>query len=64
MLIVGLGEAGKNIANLFKPHTKTYKILTFDEGEGLDMMNTLSKSPLEGSNRTLKGFCLFVGPVR
>ena len=29
MIIAGLGEAGKNIANLFKPHSKIYKILIF-----------------------------------
>ena len=40
MLIVGLGEAGKNIAELFKPHKKTYKILIFDEGEGLGSHKT------------------------
>ena len=43
MLIVGLGEAGKNIAKLFKPHAKTYKILIFDEDEGID-----SQSSVEG----------------
>lgn len=36
MIIVGLGEAGKNIAELFKPHTKLYKVITLDVGEGLE----------------------------
>lgn len=57
MLIVGLGEAGKNIAKLFKPHTKTYKILIFDEGEGLDAQQTVEdydKDPIKLSNKGLK----------
>ena len=33
--MVGLGEAGKNIVNLFKAHTKNYKIIVLDEGEGI-----------------------------
>lgn len=43
MLIVGLGEAGKNIAKLFKPHTKNYKILIFDEGEGLESRQSVEE---------------------
>ena len=57
MLIVGLGEAGKNIAKLFKPHTKTYKILTFDEGEGLDAKNNVEgydEQPIKITSRGLK----------
>ena len=34
--MVGLGEAGKNIVKLFKPHTQNYKIITLDAGDGLD----------------------------
>ena len=71
MLIVGLGEAGKNIANLFKPHKKTYKILIFDEGEGLPQQSSVEgydehpvKITSRGLNRTLKAFFLSVGPVR
>ena len=30
MLMVGLGEAGNNIVDLFKPHTKNYKIICLD----------------------------------
>ncbi len=57
MLIVGLGEAGKNIANLFKPHTKTYKILTFDEGEGIDSQESVEaydEHPIKITSRGLK----------
>jgi hypothetical protein len=57
MLIVGLGEAGKNIAKLFKPHTKTYKILTFDEGEGLDPqvnVESYDEHPIKITSRGLK----------
>ena len=35
MVIVGLGQAGKEIANLFKPH-KQYKIIILDENEGIE----------------------------
>ena len=41
MLMIGLGQAGKNIANLFKPHTKNYKIIVLDEGEGLDVKDSV-----------------------
>lgn len=36
MIIVGLGEAGKNVAKLFKPHTNLYKVITLDAGEGIE----------------------------
>ena len=36
MILVGLGEAGKNIVKLFKPHTSNYKIIIFDENNGID----------------------------
>ena len=36
MIISGIGQAGKNIANLFKPHTGIYKILIFDENDGIE----------------------------
>jgi len=42
MLMIGIGEAGKNIVKLFKPHTDNYKIIILDEGEGLE-----SKSNVE-----------------
>jgi hypothetical protein len=35
MLMIGLGEAGKNIVELFKPHTKNYKIIVLDEDNGI-----------------------------
>lgn len=56
MLIVGLGTAGKNIANLFKPH-KNYKILTFDEGDGLepkDSVEGYDEQPIKIASRGLK----------
>ena len=57
MLIVGLGEAGKNIAKLFKPHTKTYKILIFDEDEGLNAQDNVEgydEHPIKITSRGLK----------
>ena len=57
MLIVGLGEAGKNIANLFKPHKKTYKILIFDEGEGLQPESNVEgydEHPIKITSKGLK----------
>jgi len=41
--MIGLGEAGKNVANLFKPHTKNYKIIILDEGEGLDKKQSVEE---------------------
>lgn len=43
MILVGLGEAGKNIAKLFAPHTKNYKIIIFDENDGIDFKNTVEE---------------------
>ena len=57
MLIVGLGEAGKNIAELFKPHKKTYKILIFDEDAGIDAQDSVEdydKHPVKITSRGLK----------
>jgi hypothetical protein len=57
MLIVGLGEAGKNIAELFKSHKKTYKILIFDESEGLEPQSNAEgydEHPVKVTSRGLK----------
>ena len=57
MIIAGLGEAGKNIANLFKPHTKIYKILIFDEADGLDPQSSVEaydEHPVKINSKTLK----------
>lgn len=43
MILVGLGEAGKNIVNLFAPHTKNYKIITLDEDEGIESQETVEE---------------------
>jgi hypothetical protein len=43
MLMIGIGEAGKNIAELFKPHTQNYKIITLDAGQGLDKKDTVEE---------------------
>ena len=43
MLMVGLGEAGKNIVNLFKPHSDTYKVIPLDVGEGLQKKDTVEE---------------------
>lgn len=40
MILVGLGEAGKNIVKLFKPHTKNYKVIILDEDDGIEKRNT------------------------
>lgn len=55
MLIVGLGEAGKNIAKLFKPHSKNYKILIFDEGEGLESRQSAEEYDEHPIKITAKG---------
>ena len=44
MLMIGLGEAGKNIAKLFKPHSKNYKVILLDEGEGLEKKETVEEN--------------------
>ena len=57
MIIAGLGQAGKNIANLFKPHSKNYKILIFDENEGLEPRQTVEEydeHPIKIPSKTLK----------
>ena len=43
MLMIGLGEAGKNIANLFKPHTSNYKIIILDENDGIEKKATVEE---------------------
>jgi len=43
MILVGLGEAGKNIVKLFKPHTKNYKIIILDENDGLEKKDTVEE---------------------
>ena len=67
MILVGLGEAGKNIATLFKPHSKNYKIIILDENNGIDKKDSVEqydeepiKFKQKGSNLTMKPFCLFV----
>lgn len=43
MLMIGLGEAGKNIVELFKPHTKNYKIIILDENNGIEKKQTVEE---------------------
>ena len=43
MLMIGLGEAGKNIVELFKPHTKNYKIIILDEDQGIPKKNSVEE---------------------
>jgi len=55
--MVGLGEAGKNIVELFKPHTKNYKIIILDENEGIDKQDSVEKydeQPINLKQRGLK----------
>ena len=57
MLMVGLGEAGKNIVNLFKPHTKNYKIIVLDEDNGIKRQDTVEeydKHPIKFTQKGLK----------
>ena len=55
MLMVGLGEAGKNIVNLFKPHTKNYKIIVLDEDSGIKRQDTVEKYDEQPIKLTQKG---------
>lgn len=57
MILVGLGEAGKNIVNLFKPHSKNYKIIVLDDGDGLQHKNTVEdydSEPIKLKHKGLK----------
>ena len=46
MLMIGLGQAGCNIVELFKPHTKNYKIISLDAGNGLDEKESVEQLSL------------------
>ena len=57
MILVGLGEAGKNIATLFKPHSKNYKIIILDENDGIDKKDSVEQydeDPIKFKQRGLK----------
>ena len=57
MILVGLGEAGKNIVKLFKPHTKNYKIIILDENDGIQKRDTVEEydeDPIKFKQRGLK----------
>ena len=41
--MIGLGEAGKNIVKLFKPHTSNYKIIIFDENDGFEPRSSVEE---------------------
>lgn len=41
--MIGLGAAGNNIVSLFKPHTKNYKIITLDEGNGIEKKDSVEE---------------------
>ena len=56
MVIVGLGQAGKEIAKLFKPHSQ-YKIIILDENDGMDYQTSVEAydaQPVKISKRGLK----------
>ena len=55
MLMIGLGEAGKNIVKLFKPHTKNYKIIVLDEDEGIKPQDSVEKYDEQPFKLTQKG---------
>ena len=55
--MVGLGEAGKSIVELFKPHTKNYKIIILDEDDGIEKKNCVEEydeNPIKFKQRGLK----------
>ena len=55
--MVGLGEAGKNIVKLFKPHTKNYKIIVLDEDSGIQKQDCVEKydeQPVKLNQKGLK----------
>ena len=55
--MVGLGEAGKNIVKLFKPHTKNYKIIILDADDGIEKKNSVEEydeNPIKLKQRGLK----------
>jgi hypothetical protein len=57
MILVGLGEAGKNIVKLFKPHTKNYKIIILDENDGIEKKDSVEQydsEPIKFNYRGLK----------
>ena len=57
MILVGLGEAGKKIATLFKPHSKNYKIIILDENDGIDKKDSVEQydeDPIKFKQRGLK----------
>ena len=57
MILVGLGESGKNIVKLFKPHTKNYKIITLDENDGIEKRDSVEEydnDPIKFKQRGLK----------
>tara|TARA_R100000388_G_scaffold78295_1_gene57087 strand:- start:1049 stop:1852 length:804 start_codon:yes stop_codon:yes gene_type:complete len=57
MLMIGLGEAGKNIVKLFKKHTKNYKIVILDEDEGITKQDSVEKydeQPVKLNQKGLK----------
>jgi len=57
MILIGLGEAGKNIVKLFKPHTKNYKVIVFDNNEGIQPQKTVEEydeHPVKVTSRGLK----------
>ena len=55
MLMIGLGEAGKNIVELFKPHTKNYKIIVLDEDQGIPKTNSVEEYDSIDFKLTQKG---------
>jgi len=55
MLMIGLGEAGKNIVELFKPHTKNYKIIVLDEDQGIPKRNSVEEYDSIDFKLTQKG---------
>ena len=58
MIIAGLGRAGCQIAELFRPHSKTYKILFFDENIGIkpqENVEDYDDKPIKFKSKSLEG---------
>ena len=57
MILAGLGEAGKNIVKLFKTHSKNYKVIIFDENDGIEPQQSVEQydeQPIKVASRGLK----------
>ena len=61
MLIVGIGQAGCNIAKLFEQHEQ-YHVIQLDEGKGIKKCSSVEE--YDQINQPLRAFYLFAVVVR